>query len=55
MKVISKKVFEVTLLAPETEEEDQAIKRTIREVESEKQPLDGWTVVDNRSGDPEPR
>lgn len=47
MKVISKKTFEVTIVAPETPEEDQEIKRIIREVKKEGFNENDWAKVDN--------
>ena len=47
MKVISKKTFEVTIMAPESPEEDQEIKRIIKEVKEEKFQASGWKVIDN--------
>lgn len=52
MKAISKKTFEVTIVAPETAEEDQEIQRLIREVRQERIEPDSWKTVDNR---PNPR
>jgi len=48
MKVISRKVFEVTCVIPETPEEDQEIKKIIREVKTEKIDLSQMKRVDNR-------
>lgn len=47
MKVISKKTFEVTIMAPDSPEEDQEIKRIIKEVKEEKFDDSGWKVIDN--------
>jgi hypothetical protein len=47
MKVISKKTFEVTIIAPDSPEEDQEIKRIIKEVKEEKFDDSDWKVIDN--------
>ena len=47
MRVISKKTFEVTIMAPDSPEEDQEIKRIIKEVKEEKFQESGWKVIDN--------
>ena len=47
MKLIEKKTFEVSIMEPESAEEDAEIKRIIQEVKSEKFNPDGWVVVDN--------
>ncbi len=47
MKVISKKTFEVTLVAPDSGDEDQEIKRIIKEVREQKFDDKGWATVNN--------
>jgi hypothetical protein len=48
MKVINKKIFEVTYVVPETPEEDEKIKTIIREITNEKVAPTEWKPVDNR-------
>lgn len=48
MKIISKKTFEVTIVAPETPEEDSDIQRIIREIHEEKIDPESWEPIDNR-------
>lgn len=47
MKVISKKIFEVTIVAPDSQDEDKEIKRIIKEVKEEKFNENDWMVIDN--------
>ncbi len=47
MKVIGKKIFEVTIVAPDSQDEDQEIKRIITEVKEEKFDENDWKAVDN--------
>lgn len=51
MKVL--KSYEVRIVAPETEEEDQDIKRTIREVKEEEKTPEKfeWEIVRNKKRD----
>ena len=48
MKVISKRVFEVTVVAPENANEDQELKKIIREIRDKPiAPKSEWTLIDN--------
>ncbi len=47
MKVISKKTFEVTVVAPDSPEEDQEMKKIIKEVKEEKFDKGDWKVINN--------
>ncbi len=51
MKVISKKTFEVTVVAPDSPEEDQEMKKIIKEVKEEKFDKGDWKVINNLKND----